>query len=171
MERSLNRRRLRARTTGTVASSVIRALVPSIALVVVLCSQGWASGSVGQLITINFSVFDEKNQPVADALVQVHLKGQLLTSTTSTDDHGKGSITVPSAGSYVFNVVKKGYITTGSTLEVSVDAGTEEVDVILPQAVLIQHRQRGSGFGRPGREQTQEEQPVSGISQPSDSAI
>jgi hypothetical protein len=110
----------------------------SIAFELVLCSPGRATDSGGsQPITINFSVLDEKGQPVAHALVQIRLNSQLLASTP-TDDHGKGSITVSSAGSYILNVSKKGYIKTESTLQVSADARAEEVDVILARAALSQ---------------------------------
>ncbi len=104
----------------------------------VLSNPGWANDSGGsQSITINFSVLDEKNQPVPDALVQVRFNGQPLAST-QTDTYGKGSIAVYSAGSYILNVSKKGYIQTESRLEVSADAGPQEVEVILAQVALSQ---------------------------------
>ena len=138
MDGSLQQCRLRPPTAADVSISVIGAVAVSIAFIVVLCSPAWATGpGASQSITINFSVLDEKNQAVADARVQIRLNGQLLASTP-TDDHGKGSLAVSSAGNYILNVSKKGYIQTESTLEVSAEAGTEEVEVILAQVALSQ---------------------------------
>lgn len=137
MDCPLNRRRTQPRTASDVSLLVVRAAVVLLAFAV-LSSTGWAADSGGsQSITINFSVLDEKNQPVPDALVQIRLNDQPLAST-QTDAYGNGSIAVSSAGSYGLNVSKKGYIPTKSALELSAGARTQEVDVILAEIGLSQ---------------------------------
>jgi len=94
-----------------------------------------AAVAVGDPIPIRLSVVDDKNQPVAQAVVEIRRQGQVLASA-STDAGGRASLTISSPGSCVLNVSQKGYISSRTALEVG--AGAEEIHVVLTKAALSQ---------------------------------
>jgi len=80
-------------------------------------------------------VVDEKEQPVAQAVVEIRRQAQVLVSA-STDGEGKASLSISSPGSCVLNVSQKDYISVQTELEVG--AEVEEIRVVLTKAALSQ---------------------------------
>ena len=78
---------------------------------------------------------DEKEQPVAQAVVEIRRQAQVLVSA-STDGEGKASLSISSPGSCVLNVSQKDYISVQTELEVG--AEVEEIRVVLTKAALSQ---------------------------------
>jgi hypothetical protein len=87
--------------------------------------------------SINLSVIDEKNLPVADATIEVRANHKLL-STSTTSAAGKVTLPINAAGSYLLNIQKKGYLQTETALEVSESNSVQDVDVVLSEAALSQ---------------------------------
>ncbi len=96
----------------------------------------YAAGG-GQQVSISLSVLDDQNQPVSEARIELRLDERLV-ATAVTDAAGKVNIELPSAGSYVLVVSKKGYLSTQSPLAVKADNGAQQVEVTLPQNALSQ---------------------------------
>ena len=96
-----------------------------------------AAVAVGDPVAVRLSVVDEADQPIAQAVVEIRRQEQVLASA-STEAGGSASLTIPSPGSCVLNVSKKGYISTQTALEVG--AGVEEIHVVLTKAALSQQR-------------------------------
>jgi hypothetical protein len=117
-------------------------IVHLLALVLALIVLAWAQDS-GQPVSVNFYVLNENQHPLAQAQVEVRLQGQVLGCTT-TDETGRGSITLPISGRYMLRVTKKDYITSETSLEIK--AAVERVDVVLShiglskQEVTVQGR-------------------------------
>ena len=87
-------------------------------------------------LTVQISVIDEKNQPVADANISVALGDRQLT-TAATGPAGKTSVDLPSSGTYLVTVTKKGYFNT----QTSIDAPASEdkpIEVVLNSVALSQ---------------------------------
>src|SRR6516162_9097312 len=80
--------------------------------------------------TLQVSVVDETNQPIASATISVTL-GEKPIITAATDARGMASFEVPSAGTYLVDIRKKGYLTTDTTVEVATDREVPPVDVVL----------------------------------------
>lgn len=91
--------------------------------------------AVGDSIPLRISVVDEKEQPVAQAVVEIRRQAQVLVSA-STDGEGKASLSISSPGSCVLNVSQKDYISVQTELEVG--AEVEEIRVVLTKAALSQ---------------------------------
>ncbi len=125
-----------ARPHKRAGSSPLRLITVSVAFVLVICATLWASESHdGRQIAINFTVVDTRNQPVAQAFVEVRLREQVVVSML-TDATGKGTVTVTAAGYYVLTVGKTAYITSESALEIKPDSGAQDVAVVLYQIAL-----------------------------------
>ncbi len=99
-----------------------------------------------QPTAVQISVLDENNHPVADATISVTL-GDSPVTTAATDAGGKTNVILPSAGAYILNISKQGYLSA----ETSVDAiGSQEaqaVDVVLNSVALSQQSVDVKGNG------------------------
>jgi len=85
--------------------------------------------------SMNLSVIDEKNLPVANATIELRL-GEELVSASSTDATGKVTLTVKAVGTYSLKVQKKGYLPLQTALEVNGGTAARDVDVVLTTAPL-----------------------------------
>src|SRR5271169_4482795 len=118
--------------------AVVRRTLVLLGWMVVLHGLVWAAApSDVPAYTINLSVIDEKNLPVADAKIEVRANQKLL-STFTTSATGKVTLPINAAGSYSLNIQKKGYLPTETTLEVSENTAVQDVDVVLSEAALSQ---------------------------------
>ena len=106
----------------------------SLALVLTLIAVGWAADS-GQPVSLTFYVLDENQKPLAQAQVEVRLLEQIVASAT-TDESGRGRITLTGSGRYLLRVKKKDYITSDTSLEINAADAADRVDVILPHIGL-----------------------------------
>ncbi|MGO9519322.1 MAG: carboxypeptidase regulatory-like domain-containing protein [Candidatus Korobacteraceae bacterium] len=105
---------------------------------VVFCGSVFASGpNDGRIFSIALTVLDEKNEPVPDATVEVR-SGDKLLGTSATDSSGKINLSLPSVGGYALGVSKKGYLNTGTMIEVSADKPVQDIDVVMSSAALSQ---------------------------------
>ncbi len=105
-------------------------------LVLVLALIVWGSAQdSGQPVSVNFYVLDENQHPIAQAQVEVRLQEQIVASTT-TDETGRGKITLPVSGRYLLRVIKKDYITSETWLEIKATDGAERIDVVLSHIAL-----------------------------------
>src|SRR5208337_445829 len=89
---------------------------------------------------IHLSVIDEKNLPVPNATVEVRLS-EKLASTSSTDATGKVTLTVSLPGTYALNIQEKGYLPTGTTLEVSEGNAAQDIDIDVVLSTVALSRQ------------------------------
>ena len=109
-----------------------------VALLVGMCSLGWgADPQAREPLSVNVSVFDEKDQPVAEATVEVRRADQSLGKATS-DSTGKAILSFPQAGTYVLSISKPGYVGTVTTLDVTQTSTGQDVDVVISGASLAQ---------------------------------
>src|SRR5450755_4368443 len=69
-----------------------------------------------QPTAVQISVLDEKNQPVAGAMISVTL-GDLQVTTAETDAAGKANVILPSTGTYLLTISKTGYLSTGTSVD------------------------------------------------------
>jgi hypothetical protein len=97
-------------------------------------------------VTMQISVIDEKNQPIADASVSV-IMGDKLALTATTDASGKASITLPSSGTYLLNITKKGYLDAETSVEASASPEAQSIDVVLNSVALSQQTVDVKGDG------------------------
>ena len=98
-------------------------------LVFALIGLGWAVDSV-QPVSLTFYVLDESQHPLAQAQVEVRLQEQIV-ATTTTDDSGRVSVTLPASIRYLLRVTKKDYITSETSLAIEAANIPERIDVIL----------------------------------------
>ena len=109
-----------------------------LAAFVVFCGSVFASGpNDGKIFSIALTVLDEKNEPVPDATVEVRSGGKLL-GTSATDSSGKINLSLPSVGGYALGVSKKGYLNTGTMIEVRADKPVQNIDIVMSSAALSQ---------------------------------
>ena len=85
--------------------------------------------------SMNLSVIDENNLPVANATIELRL-GEELVIASSTDATGKVTLTVKAVGTYSLKVQKKGYLPLQTALEVNGGTAARDVDVVLTTAPL-----------------------------------
>lgn len=120
--------RKEARKSGATMSNRLK--IPFFAFLLVFSTTGWASDSTNQAVSnVNFLVLDENQRLVAHAQVEVRLHEQTVASTT-TDETGRGSVTVPAPGHYLLRVTKREYLTNESSMEIKT-AAVAEVEVTL----------------------------------------
>ncbi|MDP9159089.1 MAG: TonB-dependent receptor [Acidobacteriota bacterium] len=105
------------------------------AFLLAFVSVAWASDTPGQAVRVNFYVLDENQRSVADTLIEVRLQEQTVARTT-TDESGKGSITVHAPGRYVLRVTKKGYLAVESSVAIQGASASETVDISLSRIDL-----------------------------------
>jgi carboxypeptidase family protein/TonB-dependent receptor-like protein len=112
---------------------------------VVFCGSVFASGPKNvTTFSANVTVIDENNQPVPEATVEVRSDDKSL-GTSATDSSGKVNLSFPGVGPYALTVSKKGYLDTGTTLEVSADTPVQDIDVVMSSAALSQQSVTVSG--------------------------
>src|SRR5664279_1810457 len=97
-------------------------------------------------VTVHVSVIDEKNQPVADAGVSVALSNQPSTMA-ATDAAGKASVALPSPGTYLLNITKKGYFNTETSVNATAGQDAQSIDVVLNSVALSQQSVDVKGDG------------------------
>src|SRR5271157_567266 len=108
--------------------AVIRRMFVLLGWMVLPCGLVWASGPADvNAYSINLSVIDERNLPVAGATVEVRANEKLL-GTSITSPAGKATLAVNAAGSYSLTIQKKGYFPTETTLEVVESNPAQDVD-------------------------------------------
>jgi hypothetical protein len=83
----------------------------------------------------NLSVIDEKNLPVPDATIELRLREELV-STSSTDATGKVTLAVKASGTYSLKIQKKGYLPLQTALQLSEENAARDVDVVLTSAAV-----------------------------------
>ena len=99
-----------------------------------------------QPATLQISVIDEKNQPVADATVSVTL-GDTEVTTAATDAAGKVNVALPASGTYLFHISKKGYLNTETSVDATPSVEAQSIDVVLNSVVLSQQTVDVKGDG------------------------
>jgi hypothetical protein len=106
---------------------------------------GFASpADTSKVATVEISVLDEKNQPLASATVELWQQSKLVISA-STDAKGKASLIVPKAGSYMLTVKKSGFFKSESVLDVTTATVPEDLEVVLSPAAVNQEKITVSG--------------------------
>lgn len=114
-----------------------RALL-SVAALIVFYGSAFASGPNDvKTFSVAVTVIDEKNQPVPDATVEVH-SGDKSLGASATDTSGKINLSLASVGAYSPTISKKGYLNTGTTVEVSSYNPVQDMDVVVSSAALSQ---------------------------------
>jgi hypothetical protein len=96
--------------------------------------------------TVQISVIDEKNQPVAEASVSARL-GDKQIATVASDTNGKANLTLPSSGVYLLSITKKGYLNTETVVEAIASQEAQSVDVVLNSVTLSQQTVDVKGDG------------------------
>jgi len=108
------------------------------AALVVFSGAVFASGPNDvKAFSVAVTVIDEKDQPVADAIVEVRV-GDKSLSTSATDASGKVNLTLPGVGDYALAISKQGYLNTGTLLEIGADTPVQDMDVVMSSAALSQ---------------------------------
>ena len=98
----------------------------------------FASGpNDAKAFSVVVTVIDEKDQPVADAIVEVRV-GDKSLNTSATDASGKVNLTLPGVGDYALAISKQGYLNTGTMLEIGADTPLQDMDVVMSSAALSQ---------------------------------
>jgi hypothetical protein len=111
-------------------SPIARLLIARLlAAVLALFPLAWATDA-GQPISLTLYVVDENQKPLAQAQIELHLGGQIIASAT-TDETGRGKMTVRFAGSYLLRVTKKEYVTSETFLQIKSPDTPGSVDMIL----------------------------------------
>jgi Carboxypeptidase regulatory-like domain/TonB dependent receptor len=87
--------------------------------------------------SVQVSVVDEENQPVAKADITVTRAGKPIISA-ATDATGKADLEVPSSGKYQLSIKKTGYLANETEVEVAAHQETLPVDVMLSAVDLSQ---------------------------------
>src|SRR5271166_485805 len=89
---------------------VVRSTFISLGWMVVLSGVVWAAApSDVAAYSIDLSVIDEKNLPVANATIEVRANQRLL-NTSTTSAAGKVTLPISTAGSYSLKIQKEGYL-------------------------------------------------------------
>lgn len=121
-----------AKITG---SMLIRLTILLFAFLPVLGATGWTSESPDRPIRVNFHVLDENQHPIAQARVEIYLQEKTVAST-STNEIGEGTITVPAPGHYLLRITMEEYIANEATLEITPATAAEKIDVTLSHVAL-----------------------------------
>lgn len=130
---------MRESANKSKGSMPIRATVLLWALVCCFSGKGWASELPDQPIKVDLYVLDENQHPVAQARIEVLLQNSTVASAT-TDESGKGDITVTSPGRYLVRVTKKDYIANESMQEILAATLQGKIDVTLSHVGLSQQQ-------------------------------
>jgi hypothetical protein len=115
-----------------------------LAIALALFPFAWAADS-GQPISLSLYVLDENQNPLAQAQIDLRLKGKIIASAR-TDETGRGKMTVYVSGRYLLRVTKREYVPSETSLEIEAADTPGRVDVILShiglskQEVTVQGR-------------------------------
>ena len=85
--------------------------------------------------TLQISVVDDKNQPVADAKISVKRADKTIAEA-ATDLTGKAEL--PAKGSYQLTIEKKGHLNTETAVDVTSSQAPSSIDVVLSGVDLSQ---------------------------------
>ena len=99
-----------------------------------------------QPTAVQISVLDENNHPVADATISVIL-GNSPVTTAATDAAGKTKVILPSAGAYILNISKQGYLSVETSVDATGSQEAQAVDVVLNSVALSQQSVDVKGNG------------------------
>ena len=121
-------------------------LVRLSAIAMLLCLAARGALASDLLSKLQVSIVDEKSQPVAAAEISVTQADKVITSA-QTDANGKAEIEVPSAGKYLLNIKKKGYLATDTEVEVANNREAPELDVVLSAVNLSEQTVEVKGIG------------------------
>jgi hypothetical protein len=86
---------------------------------------------------VDVSVVDDKSQPVANAGIAV-TREEKAVLTVVTDASGKASVMLHAKGKYLFTITKKAYLSTQTSVEITMGADPQPVDVVLSAVDLSQ---------------------------------
>ncbi len=132
------RMRMKLASVGQRSPSALfrKAVASAFLLCMAICGIPSLSGAAdSRTWVIRLSVIDEKNQPVADATIELRL-GDKLAITAKTDTTGNATLRVDVPGTYSLGIQKKGYLPTETALEVSEGSAAQDIDVVLSAAAL-----------------------------------
>jgi hypothetical protein len=87
--------------------------------------------------TLQISVADDKNQPVADAKISVK-RADKTVAEAATDATGKAEVELPAKGSYQLTIEKKGHLDTETAVDVTSSRAPSSIDVVLSAVDLSQ---------------------------------
>ena len=87
--------------------------------------------------TLQISVVDDKNQPVADAKISVK-RADKTVAEAATDATGKAEVELPAKGSYQLTIEKKGHLNTETAVDVTSSQAPSSIDVVLSAVDLSQ---------------------------------
>ena len=87
--------------------------------------------------TLQISVVDDKNQPVADAKISVR-RADKTVAEAATDATGKAEVELPAKGSYQLTIEKKGHLNTETAVDVTSSQAPSSIDVVLSAVDLSQ---------------------------------
>jgi len=87
--------------------------------------------------SVQISVVDEKNKPVANASITV-TQADKLVAAAETDASGKASVVLPMTSTYMLRVAKTGFLAADTAVEVTADRDVLTVDVVLSVVDLSQ---------------------------------
>ena len=107
------------------------------AIALLACLTIGVARATDQPATLQVSVIDEKNQPVADANVTVTLGDKQITSS-ATDATGKANLVLPASGTYLLNITKTGYLNSETSVDATASPEAQSVDVVLNSVALSQ---------------------------------
>ena len=105
--------------------------------VAMLCCLASAATAADHPATLQVSIVNEKNQPVADAEISVS-QGDKPVITTATDKSGKATIEVPSSGTYLLSIKKTGFLASDTLVDVAANHEVPPIDVVLSAVDLSQ---------------------------------
>jgi hypothetical protein len=109
------------RRPGLLARVVLAGMVASLAM---------GTAALEFPVRVDISVIDDKSQPVASADIAVNRDDQDVTRV-ATDASGKASVLLPSRGTYLLTITKKGYLNTQATVDATKSSEPPPVDVVL----------------------------------------
>src|SRR5271157_4209261 len=95
---------------------------------------------------LQVTIVDQKNQVIAAAEISVTLADKAV-ATAETDKAGKAEIEVPSAGTYLLSIRKKGFLTADTAVEVVANREAPAVDVVLSAVDLSEQSVEVKGTG------------------------
>ena len=116
------------------------------AIAVFCCLTASLAAAADHPVTVQVSVIDEKNQPVANAGVSVTLSDK-QTAISVTDAAGKASISLPSSGTYLLNITKKGFFNTQTSVDATASQDAPPIEVVLNSVALSQQTVDVKGDG------------------------
>src|SRR5947207_1978235 len=122
------------RPASNTGAMLIR-LITLFAFLLALTATGWSSDMPVPTIKINIHVLDEKQQPLAQAQVEISFQAKIVASIL-TDESGEATVPIPAPDHYFLRITKKDYIANEVTLEITPEIGTQKIEVTLSHIAL-----------------------------------